>query len=99
MIHFLQHYDPRVHVDAIEEVLMVMDVEGNDSGAVEDLAKSLGAALAVGRLEAKQQGEDDFVRLMDQSRVRSYGARRLRAEVAIPMDLMTRSMRGCRAAK
>jgi hypothetical protein len=84
-----------VHVDAIEEVLMVMDVEGSDAKQVEDLGKSLGAALAVGRLEAKRQGEDDLVRLIDQSRVRPYGDKRLRAEVAIPTDLMTRSMHGC----
>jgi len=47
-----------VHVDAIEEVLLVMDVEGSDAKQVEDLGKSLGAALAVGRLEAKREGED-----------------------------------------
>jgi len=84
-----------VHVDAIEEVLLVMDVEGSDAKQVEDLGKSLGAALAVGRLEAKREGEDALVRLMDQSRVRLYGDRRLRAEVAVPTDIMTRSMRGC----
>ncbi len=84
-----------VHVDAIQEVLLVADVEGSDIKQVEDLGKSLGAAMAVGRLEAKREGEDDLVRLMDLSRVRPYGDRRLRVEVAIPADLMTKSMAHC----
>jgi hypothetical protein len=84
-----------VHVDAITEVLMVMDVEGSDAKQVEDLGKSLGAAMAVGRLEARREGRDDVVRLVDQSRVRPYGDRRLRAEVAVPLDIMTKSMHGC----
>ena len=59
------------------------------------LGKSMGAAMAVARLEAKREGEDALVRLMDFSRVRPYGEGRLRAEVAIPTDLMTKSMKGC----
>ncbi len=84
-----------VHVDAIDEVLLVVDMQGSDASQVLDLGKSMGAAMAVARLEAKREGEDALVRLMDLSRVRPYGEGRLRAEVAIPTDLMTKSMKGC----
>jgi hypothetical protein len=85
-----------IHVDATEEVLVVADVAGTEPTQVEDLGKSIGAAMAVGRLEAKREGADDLVRLLDLSRVRPYGNGRLRAELAIPTELMTKHMHGCK---
>jgi hypothetical protein len=85
-----------IHVDATDEVLLVADVTGDDAVEVEDLGKSLGVAMAVGRLKAKNDGNDDLVRLLDASRVRRFGDGALRAEVAIPTEMMTKHMSGCR---
>ncbi|HEY4121030.1 MAG TPA: hypothetical protein VGM56_24370 [Byssovorax sp.] len=85
-----------VHADASDDVLLVADVEGADAKKIEDLGKSIGAAMAVGRLQAKNEGRDDMVQLLDASRVRPYGEGRLRAEVAIPTEVLTAHMKGCR---
>lgn len=85
-----------IHVDARDDVLLVADVEGADPKAIEDLGKSLGAALAVARLKAKSEGLDHVVRLLDASRVRPFSGA-LRAEVAIPTALVEEHLANCGA--
>jgi hypothetical protein len=82
-----------VHVDARDphDVLMVADVTGSDTQGVEDLGKSLGAALAVARVKARADGDDDLVELLDVSHVTEH-AGRFRTEVALPLDFIEKKL-------
>jgi hypothetical protein len=86
-----------LHVDTREEndVLIVLDTTGSDNAAVDDFGKSLGAALAVARVKARHDGDDDLAELLDLARVRpETGAFRL--EVGLPLELLRKRFGYCR---
>lgn len=84
-----------LHVDASGDVAISADVEGPDTQAVGDLGRSLGAALAVARLQAKATGEDDLVELLDLARIQPRDGR-FSLELALPLSLLEKHLGGCR---
>jgi hypothetical protein len=82
-----------LHVDARDEhdVLMVADVDGPDGPGVDDLGRSLGAAMAVGRVKARAEGDEDMRELLGVSRIVPHDGT-FRVEVALPLDLLERKM-------
>jgi hypothetical protein len=86
-----------LHVDTRDsnDVLFVSDVEGPDAHAVDDLGRSLGAAMALGRVQARAEGNDDLLELLDVSRISPHDGR-FRVEVALPLSLVERKI--CRDA-
>jgi hypothetical protein len=58
-----------IHVDASEDVAVVAEVAGPAGREMEDLSKLFGAALSMGRLNAKREGEDELAELLDHARV------------------------------
>ncbi|MFO0592138.1 MAG: hypothetical protein U0441_31635 [Polyangiaceae bacterium] len=86
------------HMDAADDVAMVADVRGGrgDGNAddMEDLAKSFGAALAVGRIKAQQDGDDKLAQLLDFAKVRPGGGA-FTVDVALPYELL-KEMGPCR---
>lgn len=76
-----------IHVDAAEDVAMVADVVGPAGQGMEDLSKSFGAALAVGRIQAKSDGNDKLAELLDYARVQPQGGR-FSVDVALPAELL-----------
>jgi hypothetical protein len=85
-----------LHVDTRNEhdVLIVADANGRDRAAVDDLGKSLGAALAVARVTARHDGDEDLAQLLDLARVSpETGAFRL--EVGLPLELLRRRFGRC----
>jgi hypothetical protein len=83
-----------VHVDTSSDVGIVADIQGIDTAQVEDLGKSLGAALAVARLGAQQQDEKDLADLLDLAKVRPDGDR-FKVEMAIPLELLEKQLSRC----
>ncbi|MCC6554179.1 MAG: hypothetical protein IT372_14330 [Polyangiaceae bacterium] len=77
-----------VHIDASEDVAMVADVAGPGEESMEDLAKSLGAALAVGRIKAQSDGDDNLAELLDDARVKQAQGGYFSMDVALPMDVL-----------
>ncbi|MCC6558509.1 MAG: hypothetical protein IT372_36695 [Polyangiaceae bacterium] len=77
-----------VHIDASEDVAMVADVAGPGEESMEDLAKSLGAALAVGRIKAQNDGDDKLAELLDYARVKQAQGGAFSMDVALPMDVL-----------
>jgi hypothetical protein len=82
----VQHVD--FHADASEDVAMVADVRGGQAQEdMEDLAKSFGAALSLGRLKAQNDGDEKLAQLLDYAKVRSSGGA-FSVDVALPFDLL-----------
>jgi len=83
-----------LHVDAMEDVAAVVRMEGEDRAALGDLARSLGGALAAGRLQAKARGDAPLVELLDAARVVD-GGQGLSLELALPASTVERWFEGC----
>src|SRR5262249_21861965 len=65
--------DAELHVDAMSDVNMVASVHGPDPRALDDLGKTLGGALALGRAGARTQDDGTLSELLEHARVRRYG--------------------------
>jgi hypothetical protein len=83
-----------LHVDAMQDVAAVVRVEGEDGAALSELARTLGGALAAGRLEAKAKGEGELVELLDAARVLTDDGR-FSVELALPQELLERWFERC----
>ncbi len=76
-----------IHVDASEDVAITAQVSGGRGQNMDDLAKSFGAALAVGRIKAKNDGDDKLAELLDFAKVKPTGAE-FAVDVALPIELL-----------
>lgn len=84
-----------LHVDASDEVAIVADATGPTATDVDDLGKTLGAALSLGRLKAQSDGDEKLAELMELARVSPRGGR-FSLELALPMPLIQREMGPCK---
>jgi hypothetical protein len=75
-----------IHVDAMEDVAIVLDVRGEDPALVEDLSRALGGALAGARLEAQMRDDRRLADLLDQARVALQGEGAFSLELAVPAE-------------
>lgn len=85
-----------LHVDASSDVGIVADVVGPSGEKVEDLGKTIGAALALGRVKARADGDDDLVQLLDLAAVRNNQGGRFSLEMALPLALLQEKMGPCK---
>ncbi len=83
-----------LHVDASEDVAIVADVNGNNGEDVNDLAKSMGAALSVARATAEERGDERLSELLEFANVRPREGR-FSVDVALPLDVL-KQMGPCR---
>ncbi|XXX79334.1 hypothetical protein WMF30_11220 [Sorangium sp. So ce134] len=83
-----------LHVDASEDVAIVADVTGPVAADVDDLGKTLGAALSLGRLKAQSDGEGELLELLDLARV-SPRKGRFSMEFALPLPMIQKALGGC----
>ena len=84
-----------LHVDASEDVAIVADATGPTASDVDDLGKTLGAALSLGRLKAQSDGDEKLAELMELARVSPRDGR-FSLEMALPMPLIQRQMGPCK---
>lgn len=84
-----------LHIDASEDVAIVADATGPAAADVDDLGKTLGAALSLGRLKAQSDGEEKLAELMEFARVSPRNGR-FSLELALPMPVIQRQMGPCR---
>jgi hypothetical protein len=87
----------KMHIDASGDVAMVADISGSDSQQVGDLAKTLGGALALGRLKVQGDGPGDKLLgdLLDQAKVIPADGS-FRTELALPMSVLQKHLGWCR---
>lgn len=87
-----------LHVDASDDVAIVADATGPTANDVNDLGKTLGSALALGRLKAQSDGDEKLAELMELARVSPRNGR-FSMELALPMPLIQRQMGPCKRKK
>ncbi|WP_437648740.1 hypothetical protein [Sorangium sp. So ce362] len=84
-----------LHVDASEDVAIVADVTGPVAADVDDLGKTLGTALSLGRLKAQADGEEQLAELLDLARV-SPREGRFSLDLALPLPMIQNVLGRCR---
>jgi hypothetical protein len=82
----VEHVD--LHADASDDVAMTADVSGLSEEDMEDLSKSFGAALAVGRIKAQNDGDEKLAELLDYAKVKPRGSS-FSVDVALPFELLS----------
>ncbi len=83
-----------LHVDAMQDVAGVVRVSGEPGQEVEDLAKSLGAALSVARLKAAATDDRKLAALLEHAQVVPQGAG-FTVELALPADVLQEFFKDC----
>lgn len=83
-----------LHVDAMEDVAGVVRVAGAPGQEVEDLAKSLGAALSVARVKAAATDDRRLAALLEHAQV-VPGAAGFTVELALPGDALEAFFSDC----
>ncbi|HET7755468.1 MAG TPA: hypothetical protein VFK85_16305, partial [Anaeromyxobacteraceae bacterium] len=85
-----------LHADAMSDVAIVARVTGADAAGLDDLARSIGAAMAIGRMQAKARGTDQLADVLEYARVeRGHSGAGFSVELAIPTDVLERWFAGC----
>ncbi len=84
-----------LHADAMNDVAVTARVSGDDRAALDDLARALGAALALARLKAQASGDRTLGDLLEHARV-ARGDEAFSLELALPAGTLERWFAGCR---
>ncbi len=83
-----------LHADAMRDVALVARVTGADAAQLDDLATAFGAALSVGRLDARVRGSEEVAELLEHALVRR-GPNGFSLELALPVEIVERWFEGC----
>jgi hypothetical protein len=86
-----------LHLDARRDVALVADVAGDDPGKLDDLAKTLGGALALARVKARSTGDAETAELLDFAQVQPPRGQQISLELALPLEVVARRLAVCRA--
>jgi hypothetical protein len=86
-----------LHVDAMEDVAAVVRVKGDDQGRMDDLARSIGAALSVARLQAQASEDQKTADLLEHARVLDRGGS-FSVEMALSAEALDKWFEGCEKA-
>lgn len=85
-----------LHVDAMQDVAAVVRVRGEDQAGLSDLARSLGAALAVARVRAQASQDRRLSDLLESAAVQP-GEKDFSLQLALPADRLEAWFEGCDA--
>lgn len=88
-----------LHADAMRDVAVVANVSGADERAVEELGTALGAAIAVGRIQALAGGSSQVAELLEHARVVRGAGGGFSLELALPVEVLERWFAGCGTAQ
>ncbi len=83
-----------LHVDARDEVAIVARARGTDTTAMEKLSRALGGALSLGRIKARQDGDDDLAALLEHARVTPFDGDST-LELALPRSTLREWLGDC----
>ncbi len=83
-----------LHVDTRRDVGVVADIRGASASDTKDLGKTVGAALALGRLKAQADGYAELAELMDLARV-VPGDGDFRMELGLPLEFLQKHLEEC----
>lgn len=83
-----------LHVDAMQDVAAVVRVHGDDAAGLSDLARALGGALALARVEAGATNDERLAALLEQARVVPMNGS-FAVELALPAEQLEQWFEGC----
>lgn len=83
-----------LHVDAMQDVAAVVRVRGDDRSGLEDLARTIGGALAVARVTAQADGDRELADLLENAEVEG-GDGGFSLQLAVPADRLERWFADC----
>jgi hypothetical protein len=83
-----------LHVDAMQDVAAVVRVHGDDVDGLQDLAKTIGGALAVARLKAQAESDPELADLLEYAEVKPAG-NSFSMQLAVPADRLERWFADC----
>ncbi len=86
-----------LHVDASDDVAMWANVTGSDNDELNELARSMGGLLSLGRIKARAEGQDDLAELLDFASV-DPGEGDFEMEVALPLEYLEEKLADCKWA-
>lgn len=84
-----------LHADAMRDLAVVARFSGADAAASEDLGTALGAALALGRVQAAVSGDARMAELLEHARVARGSGGGFSLELALPIEVVERWFSGC----
>lgn len=84
-----------LHVDTSKDVGVVAQIRGPDASQVEDLGKSLGGALALARIQAQANGDQEAAQLLEMAKVVPNDGH-FRLEMAMPLPWLEQQLRKCK---
>ena len=87
-----------LHVDAMQDVAAVVRVQGTDVDGLEDLAKTIGGALAVARIKAQAEDDRELADLLENAEVELGGAG-FSLQLAVPADRLERWFADCERSR
>ncbi len=61
-----------LHVDARDDVALVARARGPDAQAMDELSRSLGGLLSLGRIQARREGDDELAGLLEHAKVSPF---------------------------
>jgi hypothetical protein len=88
-----------LHADAMRDLAVVARFSGTDAAASEDLGTALGAALAVGRVQAAVGGNESMADLLEHARVVRGAGGSFSLELALPIEVVERWFSGCAGSR
>ena len=83
------------HVDASNDVAMVLDLQGSDEQSADDLARSLAGAISAGRIAAQEKDDEALADLLDYARVIPKGDS-FTLELALPESYLAEHLGSCK---
>ena len=83
-----------IHVDVAHDLAVVADVEGSNSQDLQDLGKSIAAALSVALLQARMTSEAELAEILEHARV-IPGEKSFRLELALPIKVIEKQLASC----
>lgn len=83
-----------LHVDAMQDVAAVVRVRGEDAAGLADLAKTMGAALAVARVKAQATDDQRLADLLENASVHPAQGE-FSLQLALPADRLEAWFQGC----
>lgn len=84
-----------LHMDVSHDVGLVADVDSQNPQKAEELRRSLGGLLSLGRMKARAEGKQDEAQLFDLARVAAVEDGQFRLEAGLPYEFMKQALEQC----
>ncbi|EPX57245.1 hypothetical protein D187_006999 [Cystobacter fuscus DSM 2262] len=95
----LKQLAPRAHLnlDVSSDFALSVRLQGPDAERTADMAKAIGAAMALARFEAQSQGQTELARVLEYAGTSAMDDH-LGVQLAVPLEVLRQELSWCRGA-